>query len=277
MKYVDERALDEANRIVINAYNKYALPNFWGNGSSASADGTQWSVYPDNIQTEYHIRYGSWGGIGYYHVSNKMIAIHARFNTCGSHESNYILDALLDNDSDIQPDTLHGDTHAQALPVFALSWALAIKLLPRIRGVGHLAFARPDKKVKYRNIDSLFTEVVDWDLIEKHYRDVMRVVVSVKLGRISSSTILRRLGTPSRKDKVYTAFRELGKAIRTLFLWTTSSTSRCVGRFMRRPTIPSSSTGSSSGPSSVATPSSRRTCGTSSAMWSNTTNWSPTW
>lgn len=175
-------------------------------------------VYPNNLQTEYHIRYGSWGGIGYYHVSDKMIALHARFTTCGSHESNYILDALLENESDIQPDTLHGDTHAQALPVFAMSRSLAIKLMPRIRNVGRLAFARPDKKVKYRNIDALFTEVIDWDQIEKHYREIMRMVVSVKLGLISSSTILRRLGTPSRKNKGYYAFRELGKAVRTLFL-----------------------------------------------------------
>ena len=33
-----------------------------------------------------------------------------------------------------------------------------------------------------------------------------------------SSTILRKLGTDSRKNKLYVAFRELGRVVRTLFL-----------------------------------------------------------
>jgi len=41
---------------------------------------------------------------------------------------------------------------------------------------------------------------------------MLRVVVSIKLGKITASTILRRLGTYSRKNKLYWAFRGLGKA-----------------------------------------------------------------
>ena len=47
---------------------------------------------------------------------------------------------------------------------------------------------------------------------------MLRVVISIKKGKITASTILRRLGTYSRKNKLYLAFKELGKAIRTLFL-----------------------------------------------------------
>lgn len=46
---------------------------------------------------------------------------------------------------------------------------------------------------------------------------MLRVVVSIMLGRITPSMILRRLGTFSRKNKLYFAFRELGRVIRTLF------------------------------------------------------------
>ena len=37
-------------------------------------------------------------------------------------------------------------------------------------------------------------------------------------GRISSSALLRRLGNHSRKNRIYKAFRELGRAIRTTVL-----------------------------------------------------------
>ena len=47
---------------------------------------------------------------------------------------------------------------------------------------------------------------------------MLRVAVSIKLGKITASTILRRLGTYSRKNKLYFAFRALGKVVRTGFL-----------------------------------------------------------
>ena len=42
--------------------------------------------------------------------------------------------------------------------------------------------------------------------------------MSVKAGKIKASTILRRLGTNSRKNKLFQAFHELGTALRTGFL-----------------------------------------------------------
>ena len=46
----------------------------------------------------------------------------------------------------------------------------------------------------------------------------MQVVLSIREGRLSSTLLLRRLGTESRKNNVYRAFRELGRAIRTITL-----------------------------------------------------------
>ena len=43
---------------VINTFNKFDLPGYWGSGKSASADGTKWSMYEQNLLSEYHIRYG---------------------------------------------------------------------------------------------------------------------------------------------------------------------------------------------------------------------------
>ncbi len=58
LKYVTEDVLEKAIVEVINTYNKFDLPGYWGSGKSASADGTKWSVYEDNLLSEYHIRYG---------------------------------------------------------------------------------------------------------------------------------------------------------------------------------------------------------------------------
>jgi TnpA family transposase len=217
-RHVSEDALDDAVTTVINAYNNFALPRLWGSGKHASADGTRWDLYEQNLLSEYHIRYGSYGGIGYYHVSDNYIALFSHFIPCGVWEAVYILDGLLKNESDIQPDVLHADTQGQSEPVFALAHLLGIELMPRIRNWKSLDMCRPDRNSHYDHIDSLFTENVDWSLIETHLPDMLRVALSIKSGRISASTILRRLGTYSRKNRLYQAFCELGRVIRTGFL-----------------------------------------------------------
>ncbi len=92
-------------------------------------------------------------------------------------------------------------------------------LLPRIRNWKDLILYRPSADTSFRHIDSLFgEEVIDWQLIETHWSDLMRVVISIREGRISSSALLRRLGNESRKNRLYKAFRELGRAVRTIVL-----------------------------------------------------------
>jgi TnpA family transposase len=132
-RHITEDKMDEAVTAVINAYNLFAIPSLGGSGKSASADGTQWDLYEQNLLSEYHIRYGGYGGIGYYHVADSYITLFSHFISCFVWEAVYILDGLLKNQGDIQPDTLHADTQGQRTPVFALAHLLGIQLMPRIR------------------------------------------------------------------------------------------------------------------------------------------------
>lgn len=90
--------------------------------------------------------------------------------------------------------------------------------MPCIRNWQDLTLFRPTKQTRYQHIDGLFSSVVDWELIETHLPDMLRVALSIKAGKFTASTILRKLGTYSRKNRLYQAFRELGRAIRTGFI-----------------------------------------------------------
>jgi len=95
LKRTTEARLDKAIAKINSEYKKYRLIECWGSGSSVSADGKLWDLYEDNLLSEYHIRYGSYGGIAYYHVSDTYIALFSRFIPCGVYEAIYILDGLL--------------------------------------------------------------------------------------------------------------------------------------------------------------------------------------
>lgn len=217
-RHISLSKLNAALVDIINRYNILDLPKFWGEGKSAAADGTKYNLYEQNLLSEYHIRYGGYGGIAYHHIADSYVALFSHFIPCGTWEAVYIIDGLLKNKSDIQPDTIHGDTQAQSTPVFALSYLLGIKLMPRIRNWQDLTFYRPDKETIYEHIDSLFKESINWDLIRLHWQDLFQVVLSIYTGKISSSIILRKLGNYSRKNRLYKAFQELGRVIRTVFL-----------------------------------------------------------
>ena len=132
-RHITEANLNEAIATVVNTYVQFPLQRLWGLGHSASADGMKWDLYPQTLMSEYHIRYGGYGGIGYYLVSDNYIALMSRFTTCGSWEGHYILDFLQENKSEVQPDTIHADTQGQSTAIFGLAYLLGIELMPRIR------------------------------------------------------------------------------------------------------------------------------------------------
>lgn len=217
-RHVTTGKLETANTDVINAYARLPLPRVWGTGETAAADGMKIDLYENSLISEYHVRYGGYGGIAYHHVSDTYVALFTHFFACGVWEAVYILDGLLKNASEIQPRAIASDTQGQSQPVFGLAYTLGIQLMPRIRNWKNLIFYRPDKDVIYDHIESLFSDTVDWKLIENHCRDLMRVVISIRTGKILPSTLLRKLGNYSRKNRLYRVFREVGRAVRTEFL-----------------------------------------------------------
>lgn len=105
-------------------------------------------------------------------------------------EGIHILDILMNDKADIQPEILHADTQGQSTTVFGLSSLLGIQLMPRIRNWKDLKLFRPCKEEVYEHIDNLFSGEIDWDLIETHYPDMIRVAMSIQSGKITPSTIV---------------------------------------------------------------------------------------
>ena len=217
-RHISEDKLDRAIADIINEYNKCSLPKIWGDINVVAADGTQIDMYSQNLLSENHIRYGGMGAIAYHHVSDTYIALFSHFIPCGVWEAVYIIDGLLKNKSDINPNIVHGDTQGQSSTVFALTYMLGIKLMPRIRNWKELKFYKVNKEVQYNHIEALFKETINWNLIDTHYKDLFQVVLSIKSGKILPSTLLRKLNNDSKKNKLFQAFRELGRVIRTIYL-----------------------------------------------------------
>jgi hypothetical protein len=139
---------------VINAFTTLDVAGMWGDGRIVAVDGSQIDTWENNLLAESHIRYGGYGGLAMRFVSDSYIALFSHFVPCGAWEAVYIVDGLLRNESDVQPDTIHADTQGQSLPVFGLAALLGFELLPRIRNWHDLNFYRSDPATRYSHIDS---------------------------------------------------------------------------------------------------------------------------
>ncbi|MFG2525781.1 Tn3 family transposase [Streptomyces sp. NPDC048527] len=221
-RHCSAKNLARAGADVVDAHLDLDLVQAWGDGSVAAVDGTMMDAAVDNLLAETSIRYGGYGGIAHHLVADTYVALFSRFVPCGVWEAVYLIDSLLQNQSTVQPEQIHADTQGQSFPVFGLAHLLGIDLLPRIRNFQDLTFHRPDPAVRYRHIDQLFSTdprtAIDWDLLHRHWPDLMQVALSVKQGTVSSVTLLRRLNNRSRKNQIYQAFREVGRAVRTAVL-----------------------------------------------------------
>ena len=171
------------------------LPKHWGSGQRAAADGTKWDIYEHNLLSEYHIRYGGWGGIGYYHVSDTYIALFSSFIACGVWEAIHILDGLLENRSEIRPDTLHADTQGQSEPVFGLAYLLAIQLMPRIRNWKDLTFYAPSERFALEHIVHLRELFTGHDSLDPYRNPSARYVTG---GPVHQSGENARLDHPAQ-------------------------------------------------------------------------------
>ncbi|HEY3654732.1 MAG TPA: Tn3 family transposase [Steroidobacteraceae bacterium] len=223
LAFVDRRHIDiadlrAASADLINLYLQFELVGQWGTGETAVADGTHFEIYEDNLLAEHHIRYGKTGGIAYRHIADNYIALFSRFIACGTYEATYILDALLENLSDLHPKRVHADTHGQSAAVFGLAYLLGIELMPRIRHWRKLNLYRSERSQYYSRRDPLFSGTVNWSLIREHYDLSMQLSIAIQSGALAPSAVLARINSYSTRNRFALALQELGKAVRTTFL-----------------------------------------------------------
>lgn len=227
-RHISLDQLDDACRDLTELYLRLDLPKMWGDGKKVAADGTQYDFYDQNLLVGMHFRYKRMGAVAYRHVADNYIAVFRHFIPPGVLEAVYVIEGLMKAGLSVQSDAVYSDTHGQSETVFAFTHLLGIQLMPRIRNWKDLRFYRSSKGVKYKHIDRLFTDTVDWKIIEDHWRDLMQVAISIQAGKIASPVLLRKLSHDGRHNRLFSAARELGRVLRTIYLlkWISSKEMR---------------------------------------------------
>ena len=217
-RHITVEKLEASRRELVEFYLTLDLPKAWGNGGVVGADGTQFDFYENNMLAGLHFRYRKMGAVGYRHVADNYIAVFGHFMPPGLWEGIYVIDALQEPQLSIQPEAVCSDTQGQSAVGFAFACMFGIRLLPRIRNWKNLKLYRPHPNARYRHLDSLFREKVDWSFLRRHWKDWMQLILSLQKGKIPTSTLIRQLSHRSDANVLSRFADQLGNVNRTIFL-----------------------------------------------------------
>ena len=94
-------------------------------------------------------------------------------------DATYVLDEILDNETELAILEHTTDTAGYTDLVFGLFDLLGLQFSPRLADLADKKLYRIDKQIKYKNINSLIKGKINVDLILRHWDDLLRIAGSL--------------------------------------------------------------------------------------------------
>lgn len=217
--HIRHETYKNAQAVLTNAIHNQPITKYWGDGSSSSSDGQRFKTGGINqLSANTNPKYGNDPGMIYYsHTSDKYAPFAMQLITSNIRDSTYVLDGLLHHEADLDIIEHYTDTAGFTDHVFAMMNFQGFKFAPRIKDLKDKKIYLLSKIPTYENLSSIIGGTINVSLIENNWDEILRLMFSIRKGIVSSSLIIKKLGSYPRQNSLATALREVGKIERTIF------------------------------------------------------------
>ncbi len=218
--YIRDDTYQQALAELVNIHHKQPLAAYWGDGTTAAADGQFFPVGGTKTPTARVSRHygGEPGLLIYTHVSDQGEPFFTRVISTSEHQAPYALDGLLYHESDLEIEELHTDTGGYSDHIFAMFHLLGFRFAPRLRNFNTYRLYTIGKTTTYPALSNWIGGRVNTKLIEQYWDEILRLASSIRLGTVTASLILKRLGSYARQNQLAKALPEFGRIEKTLFM-----------------------------------------------------------
>ncbi|MGE3345891.1 MAG: Tn3 family transposase [Ramlibacter sp.] len=110
------------------------------------------------------------------------------------------------------------DTHGYTNAAMAVAKLLGFDLCVRLRNLAERMLYLPSSIALPEALEALRTGRVNERKIKSGWDELLRLVASIRSGRLTAQEALQRLGSAAQGDALHAAADELGKLLRTIFL-----------------------------------------------------------
>ena len=216
--YLRDDTLTAANSTLVAAQSQLVLANRWGGGEVASADGIRFVVPVRTVHAGPNPKYFGVGrGVTWYNLISDQFSGLNDITVPGTlRDSLILLAVVLEQQTDLQPTQIMTDTGAYSDVVFGLFRLLGYRFSPRLADVGGTRFWRIDPEADYGQFNPISAHHLSMKKIVPHWNDMLRLVGSLKLGRVSAAGIMRTLQVGDRPTRLAQAIAEYGRIDKTI-------------------------------------------------------------
>lgn len=218
--YFRAETLTRANACLVDFQATLPLAQAWGGGEVASADGLRFVVPVRTLNAGPNRKYfnADRGATYYNFTSNQFTGFHAIVIPGTLRDSMYILDGLLEHQTQLRPVEIMTDTAGVSDVVFGLFWLLGYQFSPRLADIGEARFWRIDPTADYGSIQTIARARVNIKLIARNWDDLLRLAGSLYQGTVSASELMRSILRSTRPSTLTRALAALGRIPKTLYM-----------------------------------------------------------
>ena len=210
--YLNYDNLSKAQQTLVNYHHSLDIVKNWGSGKSSSSDGMRVPINSKTIYADYNAHYGNRGGGIYRHVSDQYTPYYVQM--LEGRDSNHVLDGLLYHETSLDIYEHSTDTAGYTEQMFALTYLLGFNFKPRIKNITQqqlYAFESFEMKdIKLKKINE--------KIIIDNYYEVMRLVESIRCGKVKASLILQKINSYNRDNAVAKGLKEIGRILKTKYI-----------------------------------------------------------
>jgi TnpA family transposase len=217
--YVREDALNAATGDLVDFQHAQPLAKRWGGGTLSSSDGQRFPVRGKVRNAKALPRYFGYGrGITFYTwTSDQYSQFGTKVISTTVRDATYVLDEILDNETELTIREHTTDTDGYTDLVFGLFDLLGMRFSPRIRDLGAARLYRlRDDFERYPRLEDRLTGQVDLSVLEEGWDELLRVAGSLKMGYVTASLLISKLQEYPRQNRLTRLLKEHGRLAKTI-------------------------------------------------------------
>ncbi|MGB0067237.1 MAG: transposase, partial [Isosphaeraceae bacterium] len=218
--YFRDETLKAATTRLVNFQYHQPLSRSWGGGTLSLSDGQRFPVSGKVRMATALPRYFGYGkGVTFYTwTADQFSQYGTKVIPATVRNATYVLDEILDNETELPLLEHTTDTAGYTEIVFALFDLLGLQFSPRIRDLGDQQLYRLDRSRSYRNLEPRLKGRIRRERILCRWDDLLRVAGSLKRGWVTASLLISRLQSYRRQNALTRALLEYGRLVKTIFI-----------------------------------------------------------
>ncbi|MEO7056911.1 MAG: Tn3 family transposase [Caldimonas sp.] len=213
--------LRRANERVAEFQNALPIAALWGDGTKGSADMMAMDASQHLWTARVDPRRRTYAAGLYTHVRDRWGLFYDQPIVLNERQAGVAVEGVEQHnraEDRIRVSLLAVDTHGVTNVAMAIAKLLGFDLCPRLRDLSERKLFVPRGWPVPESLEGITVRKVSVKAIERGWDDLVRLVASIRAGKVSAAHAIHRLGSAAVGDPLHRTAEHLGRLLRTLFL-----------------------------------------------------------